>query len=89
MASKRGIIAAINEQVGTDGYDTWRIGITHDPVGRKQHWGGKQNTKRWIVWLADSLADAQDIEAHFIALGMEGGTGGDVSSGAPIYVYIF
>jgi hypothetical protein len=91
MASKGSIISAIDSRVGTSSYSSWRIGLTHDLATRKQHWKDteRENVTYWTNWTADSLSDAQDIEAHFISLGMKGGTGGDLSSHKTVYVYIF
>jgi len=41
-----------------------------------------------MAWKADSLSDAQDIEAYFIDRGMDGGTGGNLSATKTVYVYI-
>lgn len=89
MSSKAGIIAAINNKVST--YSNWRIGLTHDLAERKAYWKDtkNQNVTYWAAWEADSLADAQDIEAHFINKGMKGGVGGDLSARKTVYVYIF
>lgn len=89
MASKAGIIAAIEKKVST--YSIWRIGLTHDWVERKAYWKDteNQNVTYFAAWEADSLSDAQDIEAHFINKGMKGGTGGDLSPHKTVYVYIF
>ena len=91
MATKAAIAAAINVKVGTAGYNIWRIGLTHDPDERKRYWTEteKQITIYWSQWTADSLADAQEIEAYFINKGMKGGTGGDLSARRAVYVYIF
>ncbi len=89
MSSKTGIINAIEKRVST--YSVWRIGLTHDLADRKAYWRDtkNQNVTYWTAWEADSLSDAQDIEAHFIEKGMKGGTGGDLSPRKTVYVYIF
>ena len=91
MAMKVSIMSAITTKVGTTSYNAWRIGLTHDPAERKQYWteAEKQRTGSWSQWLADSLSDAQDVESYFIKKGMKGGTGGVLSAGRPVYVYIF
>jgi hypothetical protein len=90
MASKSNIISAINTRVGTSSYSSWRIGLTHDVGGRKKEWGDEgESVTHWTYWTADSLSDAQDIEAHFINKGMKGGTGGNLSFNKTVYVYIF
>jgi hypothetical protein len=89
--SKSDIKAAINAKVGSS-YSSWQIGLTHDPAERKTYWQDteKKNVSCWAQWTADSLADAQDIESHFINdKGMKGGTGGDLSAYKTVYVYIF
>lgn len=89
MATKADIKAAIEKKVST--YSYWRIGLTHDLAERKAYWKDTKNqdVTYWTAWEADSLSDAQDIEAHFIDKGMKGGVGGDLSSRKTVYVYIF
>lgn len=83
----------INDIEAISDYDfsIWRIGLSHNPSDRKQeHKDEGQNTKHWKQWKADSLPDAEDIESYFInEKGMKGGTGGNLSSNKPIYIYIF
>jgi hypothetical protein len=86
MASKNAIIEAIKDKVGSTKYSSWRVGLTHDPKQRKADWN---NPGSWSLWTADSLSDAQDIESFFIKKGMQGGTGGDLSSRSTTYVYLF
>jgi hypothetical protein len=89
MATKAGIIAAIEKKVVT--FSAWRIGLTHDLAERKAHWKDTKNQSvtYWTAWEADSLTDAQEIESHFINKGMQGGVGGDLSARKTVYVYIF
>ena len=91
MSTKAGIVAAIQTKVGTTNYGIWRIGLTHDLAERKKYWKEteKESVAYWTAWEADSLSDAQDIEAHFINKGMKGGVGGDLSSRKTVYVYVF
>ena len=86
IASKASIIAAIETKIGNTKYSIWRIGLTHTPNKRKTEW---KDPEHWSQWEANSLSDAQDIEAHFINLGMDGGTGGDLESRYKTYVYVF
>ena len=88
---KADIISAIETKIGSSNYKIWRIGLTHDPDERKTYWSDteKQNVAYWTQWPADSVSDAQDIEAEFIRRGMKGGTGGDLLSHRLVYVYIF
>ena len=88
--TKAKIIEAIQSKVGTR-YELWRIGLTHDLVERKAYWKDtkNENVAYWVDWTADSLSDAQDIEAHFISKGMKGGVGGDLSPSKTVYVYVF
>lgn len=85
--TKARIIAEIETKVLT--YSYYRIGLTHDLDERKKHWATQESVKYWADWQADSLSDAQDIEAQFIKKGMKGGTGGDLSSRKTVYVYVF
>lgn len=87
MASKTFIIAAIEAKVTT--YSYYRIGLTHDPIQRKQEWSATQSVSYWTQWPADSLSDAQDIERLYINKGMKGGTGGNLTAGRPVWVYVF
>jgi hypothetical protein len=88
---KSEIVSAIRSKTMTTKYKTWRIGITHDLFERKKYWGEteKQDVRRWTDWRADSLSDAQDIEAYFIELGMTGGVGGKMTPDKIAYIYIF
>lgn len=69
----------------------WRIGLTHDLRDRYAHWKETEglDVSDWFAWAADSLSDAQAIEADFIRRGMRGGTGGNLSPAKPVYVYVF
>jgi hypothetical protein len=94
MATKREIMQAIKsrvEDVEETDYSSWRIGITHDPIARRQqHEAEGRPTKYWKCWKAESLSDAQDVESHFInSRNMKGGTGGDMDARKTIFVYIF
>jgi hypothetical protein len=88
--TKSEIIAAIESKVSGTSYSTWRIGLTHDPTGRKNEWAAEgEDVSRWSEWQADSLSDAQYIEAYFINKGMKGGAGGDLSPYKTVWVYVF
>ena len=91
---KRSIAIAIAERVEsskTVNYSAWRIGLTHRPQERaQQHQDEGHDVQHWMQWQADSLAVAQEVEAHFIhSKGMQGGTGGNLDSRYIVYVYIF
>ncbi len=62
---------------------SWYIGITEDPDRRRQEHG---NPLGWYLWHADSERTARQVEKHFLALGMQGDTGGGLS---PDWVYIY
>jgi hypothetical protein len=87
MATKASIIAAIEAKVST--YSYYRIGLTHDPIKRKEEWGSSESVTYWAQWPADSLSDAQDIERLFINKGMKGGTGGNLVPSKFVFVYVF
>jgi len=90
--TKQSIIDAINTRIGKTSYGAWRIGLTHDPAGRKTYWKDSESKDIycWSLWTADSLSDAQDIENYFINVkGMTGGMDGDMDSSKTAYVYIF
>jgi hypothetical protein len=69
----------------------WRIGLTNDLRVRYEHWKQTENLSviDWDAWEADSLSDAQALEASFIGKGMKGGTGGNLSASQPVHVYVF
>ena len=91
MATKSGIVSAIISKVGDTQLSAWRIGLTHDLAERKKYWKDTegQDVDYWVGWKADSLSDAQAIEAGFIDKGMKGGVEGDLSAQKTVYVYIF
>ncbi len=92
MTAKSTIIQEITASVRktNTSFSSWRIGLTHDPADRKTYWKEIKNIGCWTQWTPESLADAQDIESHFInEKGMKGGTGGDLSASYTVYVYIF
>ena len=90
MATKASIMAAIDAKVGRSP-KIWRIGLTHDPVGRRMYWTEEEKrlTTQWAQWEADSRSDAQEIEAHFISRGMQGGSGEYLSPRQTVWVYVF
>lgn len=85
--TKAGIIAAIEAKART--YSYYTIGLTHDPVQRKEELGAIEPVAYWTHWQADSLSDAQDIENHFIGKGMKGGAGGNLTANETVFVYFF
>ncbi len=87
---KKAIINRVESSKSVN-YSAWTIGLTHDPDERKQqHEDDGKSIKYWDQWVAASLSDAEDIESYFINdKGMQGGTGGNLSSYKTVYVYIF
>ena len=87
---KQSIMRVIHDRVESSknaDYAVWRIGLTHDTKDRYHYW---KNPQRWLEWEVNSLSDAQDIESYFInTMGMQGGTGGDLTAGRHIWVYVF
>ena len=85
------IIAAINRKVDGTNYDIWIIGLTHDLAESKKFWAGAGIVPitHWKDWQAESLTDAQEIETYFVGKGTKSGTGRNLSSRRPVYVYIF
>ena len=81
MASAAEIKTVIESIVSN--YPIWNIGVTDDPIRRKRE---HHDPSSWHQFDADTEQAARDVEAHFIAKGMEGGVGG---SGRADYVYIF
>lgn len=90
MTNKQSIVIGIEQRVQsskTPNYKSWRIGITQDVQQRYEEW---EKPPHFLYWEADSLQDAQAIEAYFIhQKGMVGGTGGDLDARKMSYVYIF
>ena len=84
------IIKRVNAARQVD-FSLWRIGITNDISRRAaEHKDEGENIKYGLYWQAESLVDAQEIESYFInAMGMKGGTGGNLDPKKPAYVYIF
>ena len=64
-------------------YSLWTIGITADPVHRKQK---HANPLSWQQWETTSETAARQIKKHFLAKGCQGTT--EVSQN-PDHVYIF
>jgi hypothetical protein len=92
MGTANGIAAAIEAKIKgyTYGYPSWRVGITHDWIKRKQEWADAgELTGLWSCWEADSLSDAQAVERHFINKGMQGGTGGNLVANKTTFLYVF
>lgn len=89
MASKASIMLAINLAV-KGAYSAWQVGITNYPHTRRAFWEKTNDVSAWRVWEADSLEDAQAIEAYFIHdKKMKGMTGGGTGDDTGVYVYIF
>ena len=84
MASEALIKAEIEAIVSPyRSYSVWTIGVTDDPDRRKREHGVPG---LWHQWDADTQTAARNVEAYFLAKGMEGGGGGP---GRADYVYIF
>jgi hypothetical protein len=81
--NRQSIIQAITDRVETAktaDYSSWTIGLTHFPNERK----GQRE------WIANSFADAQDVESFFInQKGMKGGTTEVLYEHKTVYVYIY
>ncbi len=85
------IEAAIRFKISGGDIRKWRVGLTNDLRARYEHWKQAENLKLldWDAWEAESLPDAQAVEASFIRMGMKGGTGGNLSASHPTFVYLF
>ena len=81
MASESAIKAAIENMVSN--YSICTIGVTDDPVRRKNEHG---NPQHWHQWDADTETAARNVERYFLDKGMKGSGGG---LGGADYVYIF
>jgi hypothetical protein len=81
------LIQSIKTKVGSSNYSNWVIGVTDDPITRRQqHEKIGNNVRFWSHWKTDSEKTGRDIEKYFLDLGMKGDTGGGGSAG---YVYVF
>jgi len=92
--NKSHIVMAISARVASFGtpYDSWRIGLTHNPEALKRHLKAveEKDLESWTQWPADSLTEAQDIESHFINdKAMKRGAVVDLYDSKPVFVYIF
>lgn len=93
--SKESIIKAIDIHIGSykppyNQYKLWRVGITHDPQGRKTEHQRNGRVDAWEYWKADSLIVAREVEKHFVSeLPCKGHPGGDMSPAKVTYVYAF
>ncbi|MGB8681570.1 MAG: hypothetical protein WCD12_01680 [Candidatus Binatus sp.] len=70
-------------------YGDWRIGIANDPSDRKTRMANTANISCWRQWAADSLADAQEIEEHFVDKKMMRARGSGALDSRTVFVYIF
>lgn len=88
LMKAKAIINAIDALVVTPIlYKTWTIGVTDDLDRRRaEHKRDGKKTSRWRYWNADTERDARAVERHFLARGMQGGSGG---AGQADYVYVF
>ncbi len=83
------LVAAIDGYIHgfSIGYGAWYVGITDDPVRRKQeHEAEGQKVGYWRHWHADSESMARKVEQYFLGKGCKGGPGG---GDHPTYVYVF
>jgi hypothetical protein len=85
------IISAIEAKVATSPWDIWRIGITQDLEEQKVYWENseRQTLAYWSEWDANTLAEAQDVEAEMTRRGMKGSPAVRIVQGKQVYVYVF
>ena len=88
---KEDIIKEIADYVNWDNYGGWYVGITNDAERRlfdsSEH-NVDKNKGCWIHCPADSKQEAQEIEEHFLKLGMDGDTGGGKDNSTIVYCYM-
>ena len=91
MYSKEQIIKDITNYMDNKGVQYWYevyVGISKNPEDRLFNGHGVQKDHDpWIYRRAFSSSAARDVEAHFINLGTDGGTGGGDET--TIYVYAY
>ncbi len=89
--SKEEIIKAIDNHLQKSGkryYSDFYIGITNDVERRLfQEHNVNKDTMWWIYSTAYSKAVAQEIEEHYLKLGMKGSTGGGSDDTKIVYCY--
>jgi len=75
-------------KIGND-YSQWYVGVASDPKQRlfKDH-AVQQAGGAWIYAPCASSAVAREIEDHFLARGMKGGSGGGDASSKYAYAYL-
>lgn len=78
------IIKAIEEKVSF--YRIWVVGVTNDPIRRRDERESTKSITAWYHWIADSEQIARKVESFFLKKGMKSGGGGGTN---PTYVYIF
>jgi len=91
MASdKESVISDIRSHVAKNGDSNsqWYVGIATDPKERlfNDH-AVKENGDAWIYRQCASSDIAREVEKHFIAQGMKGGSGGGDNSSTYVYAY--
>lgn len=89
--TKEEIITAIKQHFGLtffSDYSDYYVGITNDVDRRlfSEH-NVSEKTDFWIWRPADSKAVAQEVEEYFLALGMDGDTGGGTDESKIVYSY--
>ena len=88
--SEQEIISDITDHItkGGGGYRAWCAGISKDPRDRLFNGHGvHEKDDWWIYHPASSSTVARSIEAHFINLGTDGGTGGGDQGADCVYAY--
>lgn len=72
----------------TYSYSRWYVGISEDPRRRlfADHNVDEQRGL-WGIWEAYTTNVARRVEAHFISLGTDGGTGGGDEDAVFVYAY--
>ena len=87
------IIADINKHLQYSNkayYSDFYIGITND-VGRRLFGASEHNVNKddnwWIFRVADSKEIAEEVEKHYIDLGMKGAQGGGKTDTTYVYCY--
>jgi len=91
VKSKEDIINDINNNFGLNErtvYSNYYVGITKNIESRlfSDHAVDRDNDY-WIYRTANSKTCAEDIEKHFLGLGMDGDTGGGKEESTIVYCY--
>jgi hypothetical protein len=87
--TKQAIIDEIELRTSSK-YSSWRIGLTNNPDQRRRECEGEgERAAFWMDFVADSPADAKEIETRYTNRGMKPATAGELLPRKDVFVFIF